>query len=66
MVSSKSSLLLDGAYITHAKGKWILSSKNILTHCGCGKSFKAKTGNPKLDRFLLMKSEHEKKNHDHH
>ncbi len=32
-------LTLKDAYITHAKGKWIMRSDAVLTRCGCGKSF---------------------------
>jgi acetone carboxylase gamma subunit len=53
--------IFEWAYMTQIKGKWILSSNQILAHCGCGKSFQKKTGNPKLDAFLLKRSEHEKK-----
>ena len=31
--------ILENAYITFTGEKWILKSDEILTRCGCGKSF---------------------------
>ncbi|MDD2694061.1 MAG: hypothetical protein PHY14_03950 [Candidatus Gracilibacteria bacterium] len=57
----------EDAYITHTpEGNWILSSKNILTRCGCGKSFQTKSGDPKIDKIKLLKSKLHEKNHTHH
>ena len=58
--------ILDTAFVTFTNGKWILSSGNILTHCGCGKSFQAKTGDQKIDKIRLLRSKLEKRNHAHH
>ncbi len=57
--------VLNGSFVTHTRGKWILSSDNVLAHCGCGKSFQAKTGNPKIDKIRLLRSKLEKRNHTH-
>ena len=60
--SKKSSMhLLENAYITHTGNKWIMKSESILTRCGCGKSFGIKTGDPKIDKIRLLKSQLAKK-----
>ncbi len=47
--------------ITLVKGKWIVKSEAILSHCGCGKSFSLKTGDAKFDKIRLLKSKLTKK-----
>jgi len=47
--------------ITSVKGKWIVKSESILSHCGCGKSFSLKTGDTKFDKIRLLKSKLAKK-----
>ncbi|MBX9808939.1 hypothetical protein K2X92_00935 [Candidatus Gracilibacteria bacterium] len=57
--------ILENAYITHTGGKWILKSEEILTRCGCGKSFGIKTGDPKIDKIRLLKSKLSKSKSHH-
>ncbi len=47
--------------VTSVKGKWIVRSEAVLSHCGCGKSFSLKTGNAKFDKIRLLKSKLAKK-----
>ena len=47
--------------VTSVKGKWIVKSEAILSHCGCGKSFSLKTGDAKFDKIRLLKSKLAKK-----
>lgn len=43
--------------LTLANGKWIFTQKdNILTRCGCGKSFSFKSGNEAKDKITLLKA----------
>lgn len=37
--TTENKITLRDAYITKAKGKWIMRSDAVLTRCGCGKSF---------------------------
>jgi hypothetical protein len=55
--------LFDHAVISSALGKWILKSEDVLTRCGCGKSFSLKTGNIRADKIRLLKSKLAKKQH---
>lgn len=60
------SKILDNAYITHTWNKWIMKSEEVLTRCGCGKSFWIKTGDPKIDKLRLLKSKLAKNKSTHH
>lgn len=65
-VHPSSSKILENAYITHTGNKWIMKSEEVLTRCGCGKSFWIKTGDPKIDKLRLLKSKLAKKKSTHH
>ena len=41
--------------ITWTGEKWILTSKNINTRCGCGSSFSIKSGDALQDKISQMK-----------
>ncbi len=58
--------LLDTAYITHVGIKWIIKSDDILTRCGCGKSFGIKTWDSKIDKIRLLKAKLSKNKKSHH
>ncbi len=47
---------LSEAYITRTGSKWIMKSEDVLTRCGCGKSFGIATGDSKIDKIRLLKS----------
>lgn len=47
--------LLEWSMITWTGEKWILTSKNINTRCGCGSSFSIKSGDALQDKISQMK-----------
>ncbi len=50
-------VILDWAYISQVKWKWILKSDAILTRCWCSKSFSLKSDNPLKDKVKFIKSQ---------
>jgi hypothetical protein len=58
--------ILNNAYITHTGVKWIMKSDDVLTRCGCGKSFGIKTGDSKIDKIKLLKAKLSKNKKAHH
>ncbi len=62
-VEEKNKSLLDGWYISQSGKKIIFAHKeNILTRCGCGKSFSFKSGNEAKDKITLLKKKLRNKN----
>ncbi len=55
-VSDSNKSIFENAILTKVKGKWLLKSEEVLTHCGCGKSFSLKSGNLRADKIKLLKS----------
>lgn len=53
--------LLENATLSQGGEKWILAHEDILTRCGCGKSFSLKSGNIREDKIKLLKSKLAKK-----
>ncbi len=53
--------VLEWAFVTKLKWKWILKSDSILTRCGCSKSFSLKSHNVMADKISLLKSKLSKK-----
>ncbi|MBP9812483.1 hypothetical protein KBC86_03810 [Candidatus Gracilibacteria bacterium] len=47
--------LIDEGHITQVGKKWIFTSPNINTRCGCGSSFSLKSESPLLDKVAQMK-----------
>lgn len=53
---------IDGSSITLVGTKWILGqNENILTRCGCGKSFSFRSGNEAKDKIAILKAKLRKK-----
>lgn len=60
-VDPKNTWLFDSCNISRVWARWIVSSEDILHHCGCGKSFWLKTGDKKHDTLELLKAKLRKK-----
>jgi hypothetical protein len=43
-----------------------MKSDDVLTRCGCGKSFGIKTGDSKIDKIKLLKAKLSKNKKAHH
>ena len=60
-IESRYSKLYENARATEVQGKWILTSEQIGTRCGCGSSFSISTGNPIQDKISQLKLKMKKK-----
>ncbi len=47
--------LLENSRITKVGQKWILKSENILSRCGCAKSFSVKSENERDNKIALLR-----------
>lgn len=57
---------INGGFISQTGNKIILSHpENILTHCGCGKSFSFKSGNEAKDKIAILRKKLKQKTTHH-
>ncbi|GAB0175032.1 MAG: hypothetical protein HHAS10_09110 [Candidatus Altimarinota bacterium] len=54
-IKDDESALLENARITQAGSKWIFTSQNINTRCGCGSSFSLKSDSPLKDKVERLR-----------